>query len=278
MNRSTSWHGKVNLSYGSRDNQTVVRRCLTAAPFRVQRPFYPDGDHVCHTVLLHTAGGVVGGDRLSIDLALAENSHVFLTTAAANKIYRSNGEVAAQTGVINQAAGTILEYFPQELIVFDGADYRQSLRVNLAPGAVWCGSDIIRFGRTARGEKYHSGQWCNATEVWQEGELLWGDRQQLQGNPQLFSAWNGLNDQPIVGTLALVGLDIHEEKISQLREIAPPLKQGLGGITKLPKGLLCRYRGSSSTEVKRWFIAMLQAWRSLYSPHKFTTPRVWQTY
>lgn len=272
------WHGKLELGYGLRDGKTEMRRCFTQAPFRIQRPFYPEGDRICQTILLHTAGGIVGGDRLSFSLDLQRDSHVFFTTAAANKIYRTNGETARQDGVINQAAGTVLEYFPQEMIVFDGAEYWQTLRVNLAASAVWCGWEILRFGRTARGEKFVSGNWRGATEIWQDDELLWGDRQWLPGSPEVFASWNGLNNQAVVGSLALVGLDISEAQITEFRETMGQIRQGLGGITQLPKGVLCRYRGDSTTEVKNWFIAVWKQWRSLYCPQILTIPRVWQSY
>ncbi|MBV5261806.1 urease accessory protein UreD [Synechococcus moorigangaii CMS01] len=278
IQKAQPWHGKVSLTYGQRQGKTEMQRCFTQAPFRIQRPFYPEGHQVCHTVLLHTAGGIVGGDRLSLNLTLQRESHVFLTTAAANKIYRTNGETARQEGVIEQAPGSVLEYFPQEMIVFDGAEYQQSLRINLAPGAVWCGWEILRFGRTARGEKFSAGNWRGATEIWQGDELLWGDRQWLPGSPEMFAAWNGLNNQPVVGNLALVGLEISEAQITELRQTMAAMQRGLGGITQLPKGVLCRYRGTSSTEVKRWFITLWQNWRSLYSPQPPTLPRVWQTY
>ncbi len=278
IHKAQPWHGKVGLIYGQRQGKTEMQRCFTQAPFRIQRPFYPEGDRICHTVLLHTAGGIVGGDRLSLDLELQPESHVFLTTAAANKIYRTNGETARQDGVINQAPGSILEYFPQEMIVFDGAEYHQSLRINLAPRAVWCGWEILRFGRTARGEKFISGNWRGLTEIWQGDELLWGDRQWLPGNPEVFAAWNGLNNQPVVGSLALVGLEINEAQITELRQTMAVLQKGLGGITQLPQGVLCRYRGHSSTEVKRWFLSLWQNWRSLYAPQPPILSRIWQAY
>lgn len=276
--KADSWHGKVALDYSFRGGKTEMRGCVTQSPFRIQRPFYPEGDRICHTVLLHTAGGIVGGDRLSVDLNLQRDSHVFLTTAAANKLYKSNGQTSRQDGTITQAPGSVMEYFPQEMIVFDGAEYRQSLRVDLAESAIWCGWEILRFGRTARGEKFHSGNWRGATEIWQGENLLWGDRQWMPGNPEMFASWNGLNNQAIVGSLALVGMNISEAQITEFRETMGQLSQGLGGITQLPKGVLCRYRGDSSTEVKRWFISLLKQWRSLYSPQHLTLPRVWQSY
>jgi len=143
----------------------------------VQRPFYPEEPDVCHSVMLHTAGGVVGGDRLSLNFRLGPNAHTLITTAAAGKIYRSNGLEARQSIQMQVATGACLEWFPQEIIVFNGAIYRQDLRVELDPGASWLGWEITRFGRSARGERFLQGEWRSHTEIWQQGRPLWIDRQ-----------------------------------------------------------------------------------------------------
>jgi urease accessory protein len=85
------WHGKLNLVYAHRQNTTTLIHNQNQAPLKVQRPFYPEGQEVCHSVILHTAGGVVGGDRLSCNFHLQPNAQALITTAAASKIYRSNG-------------------------------------------------------------------------------------------------------------------------------------------------------------------------------------------
>ena len=64
------WHGKLNLVYADRLNSTQLIYSHNQAPLKVQRPFYPEGAKICHSVMLHTAGGVVGGDRLSSNIHL----------------------------------------------------------------------------------------------------------------------------------------------------------------------------------------------------------------
>ena len=90
-NKINGWHGRLNLVYANRDGSTQIIHNQMQAPLKVQRPFYPEGKEICHSVILHTAGGVVGGDRLSSNFHLEPNAQALITSATASKIYRSTG-------------------------------------------------------------------------------------------------------------------------------------------------------------------------------------------
>jgi urease accessory protein len=156
---SKSWHGKLNLVYSDRQNKTRLIKSQNQAPLKVQRPFYPEGQSICHSIILHTAGGIVGGDKLSSNIHLQPHVKALITTAAANKIYRSNGLQARQNIDIIIDNHAYLEWLPQETIVFNDANYRQDIRIELATEAKFIGWEINRFGRTARGEKFLKGEW-----------------------------------------------------------------------------------------------------------------------
>jgi urease accessory protein len=275
------WHGKLNLVYADRLGTTTLRYNQNQAPLKVQRPFYPEGQQICHSVILHTAGGIVGGDRLSSNFHLEPNTQALITTAAASKIYRSNGVQARQTIEINIDNGACLEWLPQETIVFNGALYRQDLRVNLATGASWIGWEITRFGRSARGEKFVRGDWRSHTEVWQEGKPVWIDRQWLPGSEEVFHSPHGLAGQPIAGNLVWVGKSVSAEIIEKARSLFTPNSSLLTphsqtGVTRLENGFLCRYRGDSTTEVRNWFTAVWQLLRMSFLSRGNCIPRVWQ--
>ncbi|BAB75365.1 urease accessory protein UreD [Anabaena sp. FACHB-709] len=269
------WHGKLNLVYADRSNSTQLIYNHQQAPLKVQRPFYPEGEKVCHSVILHTAGGVVGGDRLSYNLHLQPNAQALITTAAAGKVYRSDGLQARQTIEIKIDAGACLEWLPQETILFNGAIYRQDLRVELATGANFLGWEITRFGRSARGEKFYQGEWRSHTEIWQQGVPLWIDRQWLPGNDAVFHSPHGLAGQPIVGSLVWLGSPISTEIIEKARNLGNT--QGEAGVTSLENGFLCRYRGASTSEVRNWFTSVWQLLRGEFFSRGKCIPRVWQT-
>lgn len=220
---------------------------------------------------------MVGGDILSSDIHLQRNAQTLITTAAAAKIYRSNGLIARQTIHLKIDAGAHLDWLPQEAIIFNGAIYRQDLKVELAPGASWLGWEITRFGRSARGEKFLQGEWRSQTEVWQQGKPLWIDRQWLPSGEEVFNSPHGLAGKPIVGTLACLGDLVSPEIVEQARKLSRT-REGIGevGLTQLLSGLLCRYRGSSTREVRNWFTQVWQLLHRSHSGHLPNKPRIWQ--
>ncbi|WP_424098050.1 urease accessory protein UreD [Moorena producens] len=305
------WHGSLELRFALAQGKTQPIHTYAKAPLKVQRPFYPEGLGVCHTVVLHTAGGMVAGDRLSQDIHLESGTNVLITTAAASKAYgkgsssaslRNNSaslkkletkQISSSANPENNSAslnqpetrqiirlqvetGACLEWFPQETIVFNGAVYRQDLRVELAPGASWLGWEITRFGRSARGERFVEGNWRSHTEVWQQGHPQWIDRQWLPASEATFSSPYGLAGKPVVGTLALVGQPVSSEIIEQARGLWSAREYvGEAGVTQLMSGLLCRYRGASTEEVRHWFTEVWQLLRVNLFGRPIIKPRVW---
>jgi urease accessory protein len=274
------WQGKLQLEFDWCNGETILSRSLMQAPLKIQRPFYPEGKSICHGVMLHTAGGIVGGDRLSTQIRLHPNAQVLLTTAAATKVYGSTQE-SNQVIDIQVAENAGLEWLPQETIIFDGARYRQSMRVELEAGATWLGWDITRLGRSARGEQFLSGEWRSHLEVWQAGQLLWVDPQWLLGSDMLQSA-HGLSGCAVVGSFGFVGREVSREFVAEVRSLLAsegdftefPIAEI--GVTRLMNGFLCRYRGSSTTEAKQRFIQVWDLLRRHYLERSRCLPRVWQ--
>ena len=116
----------------------------------MQRPFFPEGREVCHVYLLHPPGGIVGGDRLQVEARVGAGAHALLTTPAATKVYRSAGPAAAQEAELVVARDGVLEWLPQETIVYDGADVALATRARLERGARFLGLDLLCFGLPAR--------------------------------------------------------------------------------------------------------------------------------
>ncbi len=274
LNSFPGWQGHLQLTYRYNRAKTQAIQHQGTAPLKVQRSFYPESEAICHNTILHTAGGIVGGDRLQIDIDLQPESRAVITTAAAGKIYGSNGPPAAQFIVQNVGENACLEWLPQETIVFNQAIFHQHLRVNLAATGSWLGWEINRFGRTARGERFTQGEWKSATEVYREGKPIWIDRQLLVGDKMVDSP-HRLAGQSIVGSLAWIGAAVSKDLVIEARSIFDGEPSKIG-VTRLTEGLLCRYRGDSTTEVRQWFTAVWHLLRYSFLNSPPIHLRVWQ--
>jgi urease accessory protein len=276
MGSTTTWQGQIDLKFRRDGEKTLLQKSYARAPLKIQRPFYPESN-LCHTVILHSAGGMVGGDRLSYKIHLAPASEALITTAAAAKIYRSAGEFAQQQIAIQLDRDAYLEWLPQDTIIFNSALYAQKLRVDLAEGAIFCAWEIVRLGRSARSESFTEGCWQTALEVWKNGQPLWIDRQQITGDQ-----WKSLQaaaGQPILGLLVWLGESVGAEVVARIRalESQPEPKSGASfGVSAIAGGLVCRYRGEDRQAVQRWFIEIWTLLRQHSRGRSACIPRVWQ--
>ncbi|HEY0207503.1 urease accessory protein UreD [Acerihabitans sp.] len=150
------WLGKLQLGFERRQGRTLLTTRRHSGPYRVQRAFYPEGDHP-HVYLLHPPGGVVGGDRLELSVAMAADSHALLTMPGATKFYRSAGQQARVSQRFLLAENSILEWLPQDNIFFPAARVAIDTEFRLSPGARLLGFDTLCFGRPAAGEAFTEG-------------------------------------------------------------------------------------------------------------------------
>jgi urease accessory protein len=285
-----AWHGTAQLRFSCAADGRTRHQGGTTAPLRVQRPF-GRADGRCELPLLHTAGGLVGGDRLSITAQLGPGSRVLLTSVAAQKVYGTIGRSrlspagawARQELSFRIGAGADLEWLPQELVLFENGLYEQRTRVWLANGASWLGAEVVRLGRTAARETLGEGRWRSLLEVEREGpngeggnwELV--DRLELCGEALLQG--HGMAAEPVFGSLVWAAPQpLAAAPLAQLLAACRADRGDLAGelaCGALEQGLVARYRGPSSQAGRLWFRriwARVRAERGLAAPD---TPRVW---
>ncbi len=173
--------GRVEIGFACRDGTTRLAHLYQTDPLRVLFPMPEAGDPM-QAVVVTTSGGLVGGDRLEIEVRLDPGAAAHLTASAAEKVYRSLGPTTLIRQSLTVGADAALEFLPPETILFDGARLRRRTKVDLAPGSAFLGGDIVVFGRRARGERLTRGFLREAWEVWRDGSLAWGDALHLDGD------------------------------------------------------------------------------------------------
>jgi urease accessory protein len=273
------WDAALDLDYELRAGRTVLTRNRHRGPLVVQKPLYPEGDAVCHTVVLHPPGGIAGGDRLEIGVDARHGSRVLLTTPGATKWYKSNGRPAAQRVRIRAGKDAVVEWLPLETIVFDGADAQSTLAVDMEEGATVAGWDVVAFGRTASGERFAQGRFRQAVEIRRNGSLFWAEYGDLAGGDPLLDSAAGYAGRTVSGLLWICGLPIDDDALAECRaarDAASPRR--LSGITCLPGGiLLARCLADSTEEVRRHLFALWTVLRPHYAGSPATAPRLWAT-
>ena len=114
-----TWNATLTLDYSLESKRSVLRH-LHSGPLRVLQSLYPQGDSVCHTVLVHPPGGLVGGDSLDMLVAVGSGAHALVTTPGATRFYRSEGALAMQRAHLQLAPNARLEWLPLEAILYNG--------------------------------------------------------------------------------------------------------------------------------------------------------------
>lgn len=143
-----SWHASLSVDYSARAGKTVAL-FEHSGPLRILQSLYPEGDGICHNVIVHPPGGLVGGDTLNLRFNVAAGAHGLVTTPGATRFYRSDGAPALQHTQLQLAADARLEWLPLEAIAYPGCLAENRLTMELAPGAELIGWDVTAFGLPA---------------------------------------------------------------------------------------------------------------------------------
>ena len=145
--------GALSLALERRGGATVLSRCRYSLPLQVLAPLALD-DCAAVVSVLNPTGGLVGGDRLAIDVVVGPAAHACLTTPSATKVYRTAGAPAEQHVRLRLGGGAILEWVPDHTIPFPGSAFRQAIDCELDDDATLILTDAFAAGRIARGEAW----------------------------------------------------------------------------------------------------------------------------
>ena len=172
-----SWHAQLLIDYQRAGDRSVARHTHTG-PLRVLQSLYPEGEAVCHNVLVHPPGGLVGGDTLDITITAGDGAHGLITTPGATRFYRSQGELAIQRTHLSLSGKARLEWLPLEAICYNQCLAENHLTVKLDPQAEFMGWDVTAFGLPLAHQPFENGHLLQHIEV----PGIWLERGRLQAN------------------------------------------------------------------------------------------------
>lgn len=275
------WHGHLRIDY-RRDGERCIALDRHHGPLRVLQRLYPEGPGICHHVLVHPPGGIVGGDVLELEATLAAGTHAVLTTPGATRFYRSAGETAHQRVAFDLAAGARLEWLPMETIAHRACLADNSLSLRLAPGAEAIAWDLLALGLPAAGESFDAGRYaqrCELPGVWLDAGIVDGSDRVLLDGPCGFAGHR------VLGTLfcAAGGAGFDAARRTALVEAAREVIDGdalaaTAGVTS-PHApvVVARVLADRVEPAMALAVRLRAAWRRVLWGLAANPPRIWRT-
>jgi urease accessory protein len=245
--------GSVKFDVALVGGLTRRRALHESGSLRVRFPS-PEGQGLS-AVFVNTAGGIAGGDQFDVDIAAGEGSHLTVTTAAAEKIYRSHGPAARVDIALSAASGAHLAWLPQETILFDQARVSRTIEIDLAESASLLLCEIVVFGRAAMGETMRSGQFTDRWRLRRGGRLAFAETVRLEGDIGATLQRRAVaNGGAAIGTALIVPGD--EAMVARIREASERFR-GEVGISAWNGFAMARFCAQNAAMLRADMIAVL---------------------
>jgi urease accessory protein len=274
------WHARLQLDYRLEVNRTVARH-EHSGPLHILQSLYPEGDAICHNVLVHPPGGLVGGDTLDIHITADSAAHALVTTPGATRFYRSNGEVAVQRTHITLGDQSRLEWLPLEAIGYNHCVAENHLTLALAPLAEFIGWDVTALGLPHASQPFELGNFLQHIElpgVWLERGRIQADDQRLMNGPL------GLAGQRCLASMVFVaGSKLDKARQHGALDLAREVVAGhelcaTAGVTS-PNGqvIVLRVLAPVVEPAMDLLRRVWAAWRQHFWQLPATKPRIWSS-
>ncbi|MDR1397564.1 MAG: urease accessory protein UreD [Desulfarculales bacterium] len=290
-----AWPAELDFVLSAQQRRTVLSRLRFRGPLRIQRPFYPENRTEgslalpCHCYLLHPPGGLVSGDRLQIRGQVERGAHGLITTPAAAKVYRAalKGNPQYQSVKVRVEDDGVLEWLPQETIVFKNADARLETSFSLNRHSRLIGWDILCLGRPAAGEVFSAGRIRQGLRICRRENPLFNELLRLEGENELRLCRPGLQGQTVSATFFACGREGDKEDEQALRRACASLQDisesggefrpGLTAATFRAGLLLARYLGAHASGARDFCLTAWRLLRPLLLGRAACEPRIWRT-
>jgi len=273
-----TWLARLDLDY-TLEAERSVARYLHQGPLRILQSLYPEGDAVCHNVLVHPPSGLVGVDTLDMQVTVGAGAHGLVTTPGATRFYRSEAGLATQQVHARLASGARLEWLPLEALAYNGCDGLNRAVFDLAPGAEMMTWDITALGLPAADMPFVQGTFRQHLEipgVWLERGTLDASDSRLMNSPL------GLSGQRCMATLVFAaGSAMADERIERAlacaRELleASELRLTAGATSPHKQVIVLRVLAPVTEPAMQLLRKVWAAWRHEMWALPGAVPRLW---
>lgn len=224
-------------------------------------------DDTMEAVLINTAGGLTGGDRIDWALDVRADTRLTLTTQACERIYKASASTAMVETRIDVGAGARVDWLPQETILFDRSALDRRLEVDLAEGAVFLAVEAILLGRKAMGETIETGHFRDRWRVRRGGKLIHAEEACLSGDVADLTVEGAvLSGARAFATVLFCGVAA-EAHLEPLRRLVDGPN---GGVSYWNDKLIARIVAADGFELRKKLIPVISHLRSGAS-----VPKVW---
>ncbi len=273
-----AWNATLSLDYSLQAGKTIAH-FRHDGPLRILQSLYPEGDAVCHNVLVHPPGGLVGGDTLDIAVTATTGSHGLITTPGATRFYKSLGETALQRTRIRLAPGARAEWLPMEALCYSGCLAENQLTLDLAPGAELMGWDITALGLPSASQPFLEGSFCQHIEL----PGVWLERARIRaGDKLLMDSPLGLAGQHCIATLFFASGSKLERKRRELaldvaREVmgTHALANTAGATSPNAQVVVVRVLAPLVEPAMGLLKQVWKSWRRHFWDQAAPSPRIW---
>ena len=273
-----TWNATLALDYTRQADKTVAR-FRHDGPLRILRSLYPEGESVCHNVIVHPPGGLVGGDTLDMAFTAGTGAHGLVTTPGATRFYRSAGELALQHIDLFLEAGARMEWLPPETISHSGCVAENRLTMRLAPGAELMGWDVTALGLPTAGQPFEQGSLCQHIEV----PGVWLERARIAAaDTLLMNSPLGLAGYRCMATLFFVAgsplaRQRRQEALDCARQVieAHPLCSTAGATSPNGQVVVVRVLAPLVEPAMTLLRQVWQVWRGHFWQLASALPRIW---
>ena len=265
--------GSVRFVLSGSENGARIADVFQQGPMRIMFPRTGNGA-VEEAVLVNTAGGIAGGDRLECSVTALPNASIAVTSQAAEKVYRALSEPARIATRLIACEAAKLAWLPQETIVFNWGRVSREIEIELSSGAELLALEWLVLGRAAHGEEMVGGHIADSWRVKKDGRLIWADS--FRATDETFPHLHRkalLSNCKAVGTLIYFGPD-PDTRLEFLRDIAPSLEchcaaTSVGGL------IVVRFAAEAASDLRLGLRSFLQQFSRERGPGPFRVPKMW---